>query len=100
MLALAGAEICKFYKVSADEYVFWLDVSMEDAFSMHEIDGSEDLEHVELDFLESEGILFVLEALVKVHVHEFEDEGELAWLGLEVPLGSSYSASIILMMFS
>ena len=45
---------------------------MEDAFPMHEFDGSEYLKHVEFDFLEVEWIFLVSEALVKVHVHEFE----------------------------
>lgn len=48
---------------------------MEDAFSVHEIDGSEYLEHVELDFLEGEWAFLVFEAFVEVHVHEFEYEG-------------------------
>ena len=45
---------------------------MEDALSVHELDGSEYLEHVELDLLKGEGIFLVSEALVEVHVHEFE----------------------------
>jgi hypothetical protein len=45
---------------------------MEDALPVHEFDGSEYLEHVEFDFLEGEWIFLVSEALVEVHVHEFE----------------------------
>lgn len=42
---------------------------MEDAFAVHEVDGAEYLEHVELDLLRSEGVVLALEALVEVHVH-------------------------------
>jgi hypothetical protein len=45
---------------------------MKDAFSMHEFDGSEYLKHIEFDFLKGEWIFLVSEALVEVHVHEFE----------------------------
>jgi len=45
---------------------------MEYAFSMHEFDGSEYLKHVEFDLLKGKGIFLVSEALVEVHVHEFE----------------------------
>lgn len=48
---------------------------MENTFSVHEVDGSEYLEHVVFDFLEGEWVFFVFEALVHVHVHQFEDEG-------------------------
>ena len=48
---------------------------MEDALAVHEIDGSEYLEHVELDLLEGQWALLVLEAFVEVHVHELEYKG-------------------------
>ena len=51
---------------------------MEDSLAVHELDGPEDLEHVELDLLVVEGVALVLEGLVEVHVHQFEDEGKLA----------------------
>jgi hypothetical protein len=52
MLALTRAKISKFDKIALNEYVFGFDVAVEDALSVHELDGSEYLEHVELDFLE------------------------------------------------
>ena len=47
---------------------------MEDALAVHELYGPEYLEHIELYFLESQGIFLVLEAFVQIHVHEFEDK--------------------------
>ncbi len=62
---------------------------MEDAFAVHELDGSEHLEHIKLDFLEGERVFLIFETFVQVHVHQFEDEGEFAWVERCVPLGSS-----------
>lgn len=45
---------------------------MKNAFAMHKFDGSQDLKHIELDFLESKRVLFVFERFVHVHVHKFE----------------------------
>lgn len=73
VFALAGAEIGQFDEVSLDENIFGFDVPVEDALAVHELDGSEDLEHVELYFLEGEGVFFILEAFVQIHIHEFED---------------------------
>lgn len=42
---------------------------MEDALAVHKLDGSEYLEHVELDLLEGEGVFLIFETLVHVHVH-------------------------------
>lgn len=89
VLPLARPQIGQFDEVALDEYVFGLDIPVEDALFVHELDGPEYLEHVELDLLEGEGVFLIFEALVHVHVHEFEDEGELAYLGGWVPLGSS-----------
>ena len=75
MFSFAGAEICEFDEVASNEDVLGFDVSMENALAVHELDGSQDLEHVELDFLEGERVFLVLEALVQVHVHELEDQG-------------------------
>jgi hypothetical protein len=38
--AFAGAEICQFDDVAFHEYIFWFDIAMEDAFAVHEVDGS------------------------------------------------------------
>lgn len=100
VFSFAGAEVGQFDEVAFDEDVFGFDVAVEDAFAVHEFDGPEDLEHVELDFLVGERVLLVFEAFVHVHVHEFEDQCQLAYLRRCIPLGSSYSASIIFIMFS
>lgn len=73
VLALAGAQIRQLDEVAPHKYVFGLDIAMEDALAMHELNGAEDLEHVKLDALEGEGRLLALEALVQVHIHKFED---------------------------
>ena len=73
VFALAGAEIGQFDEVSLDENIFRFDIPVEDTLAVHELDGSEDLEHVELDFLEGERVFFILEAFVQIHIHEFED---------------------------
>ena len=74
MFSLAGAEVCEFNEISFDEDVLRFDVSVEDALFVHEVDGPEDLEHIELDLLEGEGVLLVFERFVHVHVHKFEDQ--------------------------
>lgn len=73
---------------------------MEDVFAVHELNGLEYLEHVVLDFVEGERLAFVLEGLVEVHFHQLEDESELACVSGAVPVGSSKSTSMSLMMFS
>ena len=60
MRAFAGTEISQFYKISFDEYVLGFYVSVKDAFAMHKFDGSEDLKHIEFDFLVGERVLLVL----------------------------------------
>lgn len=40
VLALARPQICQFDQVPLDEYIFGLDVAMEDAFAVHEVDGA------------------------------------------------------------
>lgn len=89
VFSLAGTQIRQFYAVPLDENVFGFDVTMKYSLFMHELDGLEDLKHVVLDFLVGEGTFFAFEALVEVHVHEFENEGEFAWIREGVPLGSS-----------
>lgn len=59
VFAFAGPEIGQFNKVSFDKNVFWFDVTMKDAFTMHKFDGSEYLKHVEFDFLICEWIFLV-----------------------------------------
>ena len=46
---------------------------MENAFAMHEVNSSKNLEHIELDFLESDRVLLIFERFVHIHVHKFED---------------------------
>lgn len=100
MLPLARSEISQFDKISLHEYIFGLDISVENAFPVHELDRSQHLKHVKLDFLECKRSLLVLETLVHVHVHQLEDEGEFTCFTKGIPLGSSYNASTILIMFS
>ena len=59
MLAFAGTQIGYFDEISFNEYVLGFDISVENAFSMHELQGSEDLEHVKLDFLIGERVFFI-----------------------------------------
>ena len=73
MLSFARAQVCQFNQVSFNEDILRLDITMENAFTMHELDGSQDLEHIEFDFLECERVFFVFERFVHVHVHKFED---------------------------
>ena len=73
VFTLAGAKIGQFDEVSLDENIFRFDIPVEDTLAVHELDGSEDLEHVELYFLEGERVFFILEAFVQIHIHEFED---------------------------
>jgi len=49
---------------------------MKYALSMHELDGSEYLKHVEFYFLESERVFLIFKALIEIHIHEFEDKCE------------------------
>lgn len=69
VLALAGSKIGKFDQIPLDQDVLRLDISVKDTFAMHELDGSEYLEHVELDFLEGERVFLIFETLVHVHIH-------------------------------
>lgn len=73
MLPLTRPQIRQLDEVPPNEYVLGFDIAMEDALAMHEIYGSEDLEHIKFDLLEGEGRLLALEALVEVHIHQFED---------------------------
>ena len=73
MFTLAWAEISQFDEVTFDENVLGFDVPVENAFAMHELDGSEDLEHVELYFLKGKRVFFILKAFVQIHIHELED---------------------------
>ena len=73
VFAFAGAEIGQFDEISLDENIFRFDIPVEDTFAVHKLDSSEDLEHVELYFLEGERVFFILEAFVQIHIHEFED---------------------------
>jgi hypothetical protein len=74
VFALAGAKVSQLDEVSLHKNVLRFDIAVEDALAVHELDGPEDLEHVEFDFLEGEWIFFIFEGFVEVHVHEFEDE--------------------------
>ena len=51
---------------------------MKDSFFVHELDGSENLKHVVFNFLIGERVFFIFQALIQVHVHQFENEGEFA----------------------
>jgi hypothetical protein len=73
VLSFAGSQVCQFNEISFDKDILRLDVSMENPLPMHKIDSPEDLEHIELDFLEGERVLLVFERFVHVHVHKFED---------------------------
>ena len=59
MFAFARAKICQFDNVSLNENILGFDIAMKNAFPMHEVDGLEDLEHIEFDLLVSEGVFFV-----------------------------------------
>jgi hypothetical protein len=69
VFSLAGAEVCEFDEVAFDQDVFGFDIPVEDALAVHEIDGTQYLEHVELDFLEGQRVFLVLETLIHVHIH-------------------------------
>lgn len=71
MCTFAGAKVCQFDALARDEYIFWLDVPMEDAFSMDVLDGFEELEHVGLDLMLVE-VLVPHQALVEVLFHQLE----------------------------
>ena len=75
VLALAGAKICQFYYVSLDEYVLWLDIPVENALAVHVLDSFQGLEHENLDLLKGEGVFFIFEALVEIHLHELKYQG-------------------------
>ncbi len=77
VFALAGAEVCEFDEVALDEDVFGLDVAVEDALAVHELDGPQHLEHVELYLLEGQRALLALQALVQIHVHQLEHQRQL-----------------------
>lgn len=59
MSAFTGTKIGYFDEIPLYQNVLRFDISVEDAFSMHELQGSENLEHVELDFLVCEGIFLI-----------------------------------------
>lgn len=87
--ALARAQIGDFGEIALDEDILGFDIAVEDALAVHEVDGGEDLEHVEFDAGGAEGVAAVVEAFVQVHVHELKNQGELACVRGRVPLGSS-----------
>ena len=72
MFALTRSQICYFDNISSDKYVLCLDIAVKDAFAMHELNGPEDLKHVEFDFLESEWVFGIFEAFVEIHIHQLE----------------------------
>ena len=78
MSSLAGAEIGQLDNITLDEDILGFDIAVKDAFFVYEIDGFDDLEHVVFNFLIGEGVFFIFEALIHVHVHEFENEGKFA----------------------
>ena len=49
---------------------------MEDAVSMHVVDGLEELVHVVLDAVLGQVVALAFDGVVHVHVHQFEDEGQ------------------------
>lgn len=82
------SKISEFDAVSWDENIFWLDISMEDAFVMNVVDDLQELIHVDFDLVCLETLISD-QAFVEVLLHEFEDQRELTWLRVEVPVGSS-----------
>lgn len=60
---------------------------MEDALPMHIFDGSDDLEHVEFDFLVGEWVFLAFQTFVQIHVHKLEYESKFAWIIEGLPLG-------------
>ena len=87
MFSLARSKISEFNGVAFDKDVLRFYITMEYSLSMHELNGFDHLKHVILYFLVSQRIFLAFEALVKVHVHEFENESQFALIRESVPLG-------------
>ena len=48
---------------------------MENALAVHVLDSFQGLEHENLDLLKGEGVFFIFEALVEIHLHELKYQG-------------------------
>ena len=82
--ATTRAEISQLDLVFHKEDVLRLDVSVEDAVSVHVVNGLHQLVHVVLDALFRQVVPPALDSVVHVHLHELEDESKSAcWLIVE-----------------
>lgn len=72
----AGSEVSKLDMVLREQDVFWFDVAVEDAVSMHVVDALDQLVHVILHPVLRQVVPLALDGVVHVHVHEFENQCE------------------------
>lgn len=73
--ASARPEVGQLDLVLHQQNVFWLDISMENAVTMHVIYCFHELVHVVLDTLLGQVVPAPLDRIIHVHLHELEDEG-------------------------
>ena len=69
---LARAQVSQLDHVTLHKDVFRLDITVENALSVHELNRAHHLKHVKLYFLVCEGVLLILQTLVQVHVHQLK----------------------------
>ena len=62
---------------------------MEDSLPVHTLDRSKHLKHKEFYALIVEGIAPIFQALVQIHIHQLENQCQLACVRTFIPLGSS-----------
>lgn len=58
--------------IFGQENIFWLDISMEDAISVHMVDGLKQLVHIILDSIFRQIVSFAFNCIVHVHVHQLK----------------------------
>jgi hypothetical protein len=73
VFSFARPQISQLDEITFNKDVLWFNVPVEYTLSMHEFDRPHYLEHIELYLLKGKGVFFAFEALIKIHVHEFED---------------------------
>lgn len=80
----AGPKVSKFDVVFRKENVLRLDVSVEDAVSVHVVNRFDKLVHVVLHSVLRQVVPFAFDSVVHVHIHQLENQGQSAgWFVVE-----------------
>lgn len=74
--ATAGAKVGQFNLVLHQKNILWLNITMEDAVTVHVVDCLHKLVHVVFDALFGEVVATALDGVVHVHLHELKDKGK------------------------